>query len=266
MRVAAVVEQAWDPPSIEFDARTGGIDWARAAPQRGPGSLDAVEVGLRLGDEAVVCAIGDEGCDDVLRRCAAMGAEVRRAPSLESLVAALSAEPFQLVLGPARSGDESPSPLALVLAELLDLPGVGGVEWLELDASGGAATVRRRLDRGAREELWVPLPAVLGLEPGVATPREATPAAVLAARHAEIPVLDEGDPLLRRPELLGHRPPRPAPPRVRPPDPSLPAAARIAAVVGTGDAGHHRELASGTPQQLAARIVAFLEERGQLPG
>ncbi|HYZ02274.1 MAG TPA: hypothetical protein VFA92_12330, partial [Candidatus Binatia bacterium] len=83
MRVAAVVEQAWDPPSIEFDARTGGIDRARAARQPGPGSLDAVEVGLRLGDEAVVCAIGDEGCDDVLRRCAAMGAEVRRAPSLE---------------------------------------------------------------------------------------------------------------------------------------------------------------------------------------
>jgi electron transfer flavoprotein alpha/beta subunit len=266
MRVAAVVEQGWDPASIEFDAGIGGVDWGRAAPQPGPGSLDAVEVGLRLGDEVVAYAIGDEGCDEVLRRCAAMGAEVRRAPSLESLVAALSAEPFQLALVPSRSGDESASPLALALAELLYLPGVGGVEWLELEPSGGAATVRRRLDRGAREELWVPLPAVLGVEPGVATPREASPAAVLAARHAEVPVLDEVDPVLRRLELLGHRPPRPAPPRVRPPDPSLPAAARIAAVVGTGGAGHHRELVSGTPQQLAARIVAFLEERGQLLG
>ncbi|MDR0357914.1 MAG: hypothetical protein LBJ87_00400 [bacterium] len=266
MRVAAVVEQAWDPASIEFDAATGGIDWRRAAPQPGPGSLDAVEVGLRLGDGVVAYAIGDEGCDDLLRRCAAMGAEVARAPSLEALVAALAAERFPLVVGPARSGDESPSPLTSMLAALLDVPGVGAVEWLQLETSGDAATLRRRLDRGAREELWVPLPAVLGVEPGVATPRQASPAAVLAARHTEVPVLPEADAVLHRPELLGYRPPRPAPPRVRPPDPSLPAAARIAAVVGTGDAGHHRELVSGTPEQLAVRIVAFLEERGRLPG
>lgn len=266
MRVAAVVEQGWDPPTIEFDARTGGIDWGRAARVPGPGSLDAVEVGLRLGDEVVAYAIGDERCDDLLRRCAALGAEVARAPSVEALVGALSLEQFQLVLGPARSGDESVSPLPALLASLLDLPAVGGVEWLELEASGDAATVRRRLDRGAREELRVPLPAVLAVEPGVATPRQASPAALLAARHAEVMVLDDADPVLRRPELLGHRPPRPAPPRVRPPDPSLPAAARIAAVVGTGDAGHHRELVRGTPEQLAARIVTFLEERGQLPG
>jgi electron transfer flavoprotein alpha/beta subunit len=267
MRVAVVVEQTWDPESIEFDAATGEIDWTRAVSQPGPGSLDAVEVGLGLGSgETVAYAIGDGRCEGLLRRCVAMGARVARAPSTEALAAALSADGFPLVLTPARSGDESPNPVGPLLAGLLDLPAVAGVESLEVEDSGEAAAVRRRLDRGAREELWVPLPAVLALEPGLAAPRPASPAAVLAAQRAEVPVLEEAEEQLRLPELLGHRPPRPAPPRVRPPDPSLPAAARIAAVVGTGDAGRHRELARGEPEEMAKRIVAFLVERGQLEG
>ena len=52
--------------------------------------------------------------------------------------------------------------------------------------------------------------------------------------------------------------------RTPPPDPALSAEARIAEVVGLTAPERHRELATGPPSELAARIVAFLEERGFL--
>src|SRR5262249_61703152 len=105
------------------------------------------------------------------------------------------------------------------------------VEALALE--GGEARVVRRLDRGEREELVVALPAVIGVEPGIARPRTASPAALIAARDVAIAVLPPagGAP---RAAFLGHRPPRPAPPRMRAPAAALPGGARIAPGGGTG--------------------------------
>src|SRR6202022_3845196 len=49
MRVAAVVERAWDPASIEVGPVDGAVDWSRAVAEPSPGSLEAVELALRLG-------------------------------------------------------------------------------------------------------------------------------------------------------------------------------------------------------------------------
>jgi alkanesulfonate monooxygenase SsuD/methylene tetrahydromethanopterin reductase-like flavin-dependent oxidoreductase (luciferase family) len=87
---------------------------------------------------------------------------------------------------------------------------------------------------------------------------------VLEAQAAAIPLLEAA--AAGRPQAahLGYRPPRPAAPRTPAPDPALPAEARIAEVVGLGAGGRRRELVTGSPDELAARIVAFLEERGFL--
>ena len=95
-------------------------------------------------------------------------------------------------------------------------------------------------------------------------PRLGSPAALLGARAAAIQVLESGDSSAPRATFLGYRPPRPPPPRTPPPDPALSAEARIAEVVGLTAPERHRELATGPPSELAARIVAFLEERGFL--
>jgi len=261
LRVAVLAEWAWDPSSVELDPTTGNVDRRRTASVPGPGSLDAVELGLRLGS-VTAYTIGGRESDEVLRRCLAMGAaSAVRAADLAGLVQALRTERFDLVLVSWRSGHQSPSPLGPMLAGLLGLPQVTAVDELAVDGSD-RALVRRRLGRGEREELAVPLPAVVAVEPGIVTPRLGSPAAVLEAEAATIPVLEAQASAAPQAVFLGYRPPRPAAPRTRAPDSGLSAEARIAEVVGLGAPERHRELVTGSAEELAARIVAFLEERG----
>jgi electron transfer flavoprotein beta subunit len=261
MRVAAVVEQAWAPASIELAASGTEIDWTRAAPEPGPGSLEALELALGLGETAVF-GLGPPPVEELLSRClAAGGASATIAPDLHALADALAAGGFDLVLVPHRSGDHGAGAVAGTLAGLLDLRQATGVESLRV--VGGEALVVRRLDRGEREQLAVPLPAVIAVEPGIVRPRTASPAALLAARSVPVGALAP-EPGVPQPVFLGHRPPRPGPPRLPALDGTLPAEARIASVIGTAADGPRRELAGGSPRQVAERIARLLEERGYL--
>ncbi|MBO0686516.1 MAG: hypothetical protein J2P45_25490 [Candidatus Dormibacteraeota bacterium] len=262
MRIAVLVEQGWDPASVELDAAGLSVDEARAVTVPTPGSLEAVEVGLGLG-AVTACAVGGPEVEAVLRDALAMGAgSAVRAADLEGLAAELRRRGLDLLLASWRSGHQSPSPAGPFLGGLLGLPQATAVDHLELRGEG-EVSVRRRLDRGEREELVLPLPAVLALEPGLVTPRLGSPARLLAAREVSIEVLG---PAATRPgpAFGGYRAPRPSPPRALPPDPSLSAEARIAEVVGLAAEPRHRELATGAPEEVAARMVAFLEERGFL--
>lgn len=265
MRVAAVVEHGWEAASIEVDPVSGDVDWARAASAPAPGSLEVVELALRLGT-ATVYGFGG-GVERLLQNCLAVGVErAARAPDLPSLAAALERERFDLVLVPHRSLDQGPSLLGPLLAGLLDLPQATAVDQLVLRAEARELVVRRRLDRGERVELALPLPAVVALEPGLVEPRAATPAALVASgsrRMDDVPAAPAAGPW---PQLvmLGRQAPRPPPPRLRRPDPALPAEARIDAVLGAADS-RQRDVASGTPDEVAARIVRLLRERGYLP-
>lgn len=257
--VAVVVEQVWDPFSIEFDVASRNIDWSRAAAVPSPGSVEAVELGLRLGDVSAY-GLGVDAVSRLLRLCLAMGASrAVETADVYTLAEALRHEQFDIVLAPQRSGDQGASPLAPSLAGLLDLPQATGVEALRV--AGPEAIVVRRMDRGVREELAVPLPAVVALEPGIVRPRAATPSALIAAQTADIAALPPS-PLVPRIAFRGYEPPRPPPPRMQGPDPSLPAEARIAAVVGTSSDSRQRELVTGSPTQVAERIAQLLEERG----
>jgi len=265
MRVAAVVELAWDPATIEVDPVSGAVDRSRAASEPTPGSLEAVELALTLAPGGThVYGLGPAGAEELLRLCVAMGAAgAAAAPDAHALAEALRSAPCDLVVVPHRSGDHGASATAGLLAGLLGLPQATGAE--SLTVADGEALVVRRLDRGEREELAVPLPAVVAVEPGIARPRAASPAALIAARTAGIAALPPARSALR-PAFLGHRPPRPAPPRMAAPDGALPAEARIASVVGTAaESGRQRELVSGPPDEVAARILRLLEERGLGP-
>jgi electron transfer flavoprotein beta subunit len=264
MRVAALVERTWDPHSVELDPVTGAIDRRRTVSVPGPGSLEAIELGLRLGS-VTAYTIGGAEDEHVLRECLATGAAAAvRAADLGELARALRTERFDLVLAPWRSGHESPTPLGPLVAGLLDLPQATAVDELVI-RSPREAVVRRRLDRGEREELALPLPAVVAIEPGIVTPRLGSPAAVLAARSGTIRVLEAPTSATTPgPVFLGYRAPRPTAPRTWPRDSELSVEARIAAVAGLAAPARHRELVTGSAEEMAARIVAFLAERGLL--
>ncbi len=251
-----MVEQGWDPTSIEVDPASGAIDWARAAAASVPGSLEAVELALRLGATAVY-GLGPDAAA-LLRRCWAMagGVPVAVAPDLGALAAALAEDSADLVLVPHRSGDGSVSPLGPLLAGLLDLPQATGAE--RLKTAGAEVRLRCRLDGGWREELALPMPAVVALEPGLVRPRRPGPAALVAAQGVEVPVLPAMPTL--RPVLLGHRPPRPVPPRAQLGQ-ALEVDSRLEALLG-GRGPANREVARGSAEEVAGRVLDFLAERG----
>jgi len=259
MKVAVVVEQVWDPVSIELEAVSGAIDWSRAAAVPGPGSLEAVELGLSLG-EVHVYGFGVASLPDLLRLCLAMG--VTRAvvaPDVFATADAMREEGFDAVLVPHRSGDQGASPIGPALGGLLNIPQATGVEALRLAAA--EAVVIRRLDRGEREEAVLPLPAVIAVEPDIAQPRVASPASLIAAQTVEVGALAASKNVPRL-TFRGHEPPRPAPPRMPAPAASLPAEERIAAVVGTAAGARLRELVTGSAEEVAERIAQVLVARG----
>jgi len=148
MKVAVVVEQVWDPVSIELDAVSGTIDWSRAAALPGPGSLEALEVGLSLG-EVHAYGLGVGPVTDLLRLCLALGARrAVEAPDVYAVADAMRQERLDLVLVPHRSGDGAASPVGPTLAGLLDLPQATGVEALRL--VGPEAVVIRHLHFAGR--------------------------------------------------------------------------------------------------------------------
>ncbi len=259
MKVAVVVEQVWDPVSIDLEAVSGAIEWSRAAAVRGPGSLEAVELGLSLGDVHVY-GFGVASLPDLLRLCVAMGAtRAVVAPDVYATAGAMREEGFDAVLVPHRSGDQGASPIGPALGGLLNIPQATGVEALRLAAA--EAVVIRRLDRGEREEAVLPLPAVIAVEPDIAQPRVASPASLIAAQTVEVGALAASKNVPRL-TFRGHEPPRPAPPRMPAPDASLPAEERIAAVVGTAGGARPRELVTGSAEEVAERIAQVLVERG----
>jgi electron transfer flavoprotein alpha/beta subunit len=258
LRVAVVVEHVWDPATVEVSP-AGELDWSRVVAAPGPGSLEAVELGLGLG---AVTAFGF-GVGDVpglLRRCLAMGAVgVKQAADIHAIAVAMRTEGFDLVLAAHRSGDGGPGPSGPLLAGLLDLPQATAVESLRIEGREALAT--RRLDNGEREDVALPLPAVVAVEPGLVRSRLASPRALVAALGAEVPSLAEVS-AAPRPVFLGYAAPRPAPPRLRTPDPDQPAEARIATVVGGPAGGGQRHIVSGDPEAVARRILELLRDRG----
>ena len=280
MRVSVVVEHGWDPATVEVDPLTGAVDAGRAIAGLGESSRAAVALALRLRGESgrvEVLAAAPAAADPELRSLLAAGVDaVLRVsgPGLDgapaeaaarALAGPLSAASADLVLTGDRSLDGGRGSLGPMLAELLDVPAATAVEALAITSSGGEVTVRRRLERGRREQLALSLPAVVCVEPGIAGLGVAPLPALLATLDAPVPVLAapaEADPACRRVRRL---PPRPRPRRLPHPDPELPVEARLAAMLG-GERPHEGEhtLVEGPPEVLAERILDLLEKRGYL--
>jgi electron transfer flavoprotein beta subunit len=282
MRLAVVVEHGWEARSVEVDPLSGAVDERRAVSGLGDASRAAAALALRLrgehGGHVAVLAAAPPDADEALRSLLAAGVdEVGRvwagwmegagvesaAWALAGPLAALAAD---LVLTGSRSLDGGRSPLGPMLAELLDLPHATAVEHLGVDAESGEARVRRRLDRGAREQVALDLPAVVCVEPGIADLDDAALPALLAAQGAPVPVLAPPEPAAAAGRRLRRLPPRPRPRRLPAPDPALPAEARVAAVLGSGQRyDHDHALVEGPPEVVVERILELLEERGHLP-
>ncbi len=115
------------------------------------------------------------------------------------------------------------------------------------------------------------LPAVLGLEPGLARLRHASLPRLLAAQRATIEISSPAQ-LGLAPDTTAAPaplwrvalPPRPRPRPLFTPDSAQPAHARIGQILAAGVARKSGQVIEGSPERLAAAVVDFLRACGFL--
>jgi electron transfer flavoprotein beta subunit len=215
-------------PSVDGVTAQVERDSRGAAPA--PAEWAALELGLQFSEEwgtrlLAVCA-GPPDADRTLLEAAARGAEVLRvvlpgvregggprgeleplgvyldelAGSGRQLAAALAAAVREvgsptLVLCGTRSVDRGTGSVPGFLAAELGAAQALGL--IRLGVQDGVLLGERRLDRGRREVLRIPRPAVVSVEPPVAHLRRAGMRETLAAAHVDVPVVRPDVPLPR---------------------------------------------------------------------
>ncbi len=283
MRIVVCLKRVPDPATVEVDPLTGLIDEERLLYVAGSGDLAALEVALQFagnGGEVQALAVGSPVADEILREALAVGAsealriwdhtlaQLNPAQTALLLAVAVQVEAApDLILCATHSSDSGSGQVPVLLAEFLHWPVVTDVTQIKL--APGLARVQRRLDRGAREELEVDLPAVLAVEPGIARLRHAGLPGLLRAQRASIPSWNLARLGLEPPDLalpaMTVRTLYAQRPRSRPiftPDSDRPPHERIAQILTAGVSRKSGKVLEGSPDAMADAVVAFLRERG----
>ncbi|HPF59939.1 MAG TPA: electron transfer flavoprotein subunit beta [Candidatus Competibacteraceae bacterium] len=286
MHIAVCLKYVPDPSTIEADPLTGSIDTGRVLYMMNPADESALELALRLrppNGAVTVLSVGPVEADRLLQEALAAGADaalrvwddalgsLKPIITTALLAAALRMKELPgLVLCGGHSVDRGSGTVPALLAEHLDWPVATDVTQFVLQS--GRIRVQRRLARGARAESEITLPAVLGLETGLAHLRQASLPSLMRVKHTPIPLygledlgLSPQD--LHFPAMTLHEimPPRPRAQAMFTPDASAPVPERIAQIMSAGAAGKAgKVLDSGTPEQQADAIIEFLHQRGFL--
>lgn len=164
---------------------------------------EALQIRERAGEgEVVIVSVGDDECEQAMRRCLAMGAdrairvEAKRLDPI-SIARALAEvardESPDLVLCGVQSSDSVQAATGTALAELLGLPRVAVVTKLDWTPGSGTATVNRELEGGLTDVVEVDTPAVFTIQTGINEPRYATLRAIKQAELQEIEVRKTSD-------------------------------------------------------------------------
>ena len=250
-----------------------------------PADLTAMEAALNiretLGGEVILMSFGPERVERALRDCLAMGGDraIRipesrleqhsQAKALLLAGAAATVSP-DLVLCGARSLDEGSGETPAAIAEYLGFTQVTGVMKIELTDDGRKAVVEKKLEKGQRETIECPLPAVLSLESGVVAPRYAALPGLLAAHSFDIDLIDESGMeidagekkavnALRR--QIRQSLPRPRPKKTFSFESSMTAEERMEMMMSGGMKKSSSDLLEGTPKELAEKLGRLLEEK-----
>lgn len=276
------------------DALTGEIRRSWCGVRASAADLAALEHALRIAEawsaRVLAVAMGPPTVDAVLREARAAGAEVLRIPfpsagasavdDLQDYIADLAgdrqpaarivANAIRAIDAPAlvlcgdRSSDRGTGDLAALLAHEFGAAQALGL--VRLDPQQDHLIAERRLDRGGRERLRVPLPAVCSVETGGVHLRRANMRAAVAAADRPIPIAAESLP-------EGHRPIVPQAPRARRPRthlvpaPSGDARERLLALTGV-TMNQERATVTGpvSASDGADQLLVYLRRLGYLGG
>jgi electron transfer flavoprotein beta subunit len=236
---------------VEFTDDGRDVDPDFLEPSLNEWDAHATEEALRIRErsaqgEVVIVTAGDEGSEEALRRCLAMGAD--RAIRVEIdpgtlpdpiTVARAMADPVRaeqpdLVLTGVQSSDSVQAATGTALAELLGLPRVAVVTKIDYTPGEQAAVVYRELEGGLVDVTEVDVPALLTVQTGINEPRYANLRAIKQAREKELAVV-------------------PAAPAEQP--------AYTVRRMYTPPRGEGARMLDGGPAEIAVRIAEIVKER-----
>jgi len=289
LKIVVCIKQVPDPGSVDVDPVTGAIDEERLIYVVNSADECAVEEAVRIKErvdrgEVTVLTIGPPRADDAIRQCLALGADqavriwdtgletLSALASARILAQAIKSREYDLVLCGARSADWGSEQVGPAIAELLGLPQVCHIAKLELSPQGHAATVQRKLERGERELVECPLPALFTVEAALNEPRYPSLPCYMEALTADVPHIDLRDLDIMptwlgeesAPKVLQLSPPRPRPKTIFTPDGKLPAYQRIEVTLQGTVSKRKGVLIEGPLEELADKLVQFLVERGMI--
>lgn len=249
MKIAVCVKQvAAIADEVEFVGDNRDVDPDFLDRALNEWDANAIEEALRLrderGGEVLAVTVGDDESEEVLRRCAAMGADrvvrvsLAALPGPDPIVVAralasvLADERPDLVLCGAQSSDAMQGATPSALAGLLGLPVVAVARRIELSDDGTSAVVDRELERGVVDVTEADLPAVISVQTGINQPRYVTLRAIQEAAARELPVVEPTD--------------------------TGPAGYRVQRMFVPGR--RQAAMISGSPAEIARRILEIVEE------
>lgn len=241
----------------------------------------AVEEAIRQKEEAgegevTVITIGPSRAEDALRWCLAMGVDKAvhvlnsreespdpwtRASILADLIKSME---YDVLLFGKKAIDDEMGQVGTFVADLLGLPVVTAVTEIEV-TDGGKAKVQRALERGNREEVTCPVPAVFTVDTKLNRPRYPTFPARKAARKKPIQQIDmQSFPAHTTPakmETIRIAQPRLRPKKILMPDSNLSPSERMKFVMTGGMGNKKGGSVAGDPKQIVSSIIDFLKEK-----
>ncbi len=287
MNIVVCLKEVRNPLDMTSEmvvSETSELDTSKLGIIMNPYDELAVEEALRIkekGDAKKVTLISlrPETAEKVLRKGLAMGAdEAMRiwddgcigydTPGLARILGRIVERVgFDLILCGYRTIDNGSSELPAMLAEALSIPFVGGVVGIEVQATKKECIVWRKLERGDREKIRCPLPAVFSMEAGPHNARYPTLPRTLKSLRSEInhPSLKDMNPELeglgekaggRR--IEGYSPPRPKTKKFFVPDSNLSATERLRLLMSGGLQEKSGDTLEGEPGKVAAQMIRFL--------
>ncbi|MFH1481488.1 MAG: hypothetical protein ABIG67_09475 [Pseudomonadota bacterium] len=238
---------------------------------------EAMRLKARFGGEITAISVGDEEVCNVLHQALARGADraihifhpAGDAFSVYSLIGHVVKDlPYDVILCGDRSNNEGRGYVGPYLAHFLGIPHAMKVVGVELDPEKNRAVIIRQLERGWREELECPLPALFGIE---RTSHERSYVSAFAREVAlgkpitrvDAESLGKEEPLKAALKVVEVTPPRPRTKKTFVPDANLPPEERFKLLL-SGGAGPKKEtdFVEGSPGEVARAVVDFLKKEG----
>lgn len=240
---------------------------------------EAMSLKQRFGAEVVAITAGPSRAEEVLRICLARGADrgvhilcpQEMAPDAWSTALLLSEEikkqRYDLVMCGDKSLDDGGGQVGPALAELLDLPQVTRVVALEVQVEHKRLIAQRLLERGDREAIECPLPALITVTASANKPRYVSVHRCLLVRNGLVDRCAPPPPGVvaeRLCQLSSISWPRPRPRKIPTPGRDMPAAERMTFLMFGGQTKKEGGIFEGSAEAAADLVVEFLEERGFL--